>query len=156
MRLNVNYYNGSVTVISLDKEACSYVQTDGGRASDGFKGTKKRDCVTRSISIILGLPYHQVWWELNEMQYEAGYDFNPDKGVITSVWKQYLEERGYKYVSVKKSRKYVTKKDIPAGKVILHTRGHLSACIDHVVHDAFDSRYKANKPRKLWGYVVVA
>ena len=157
MRLNKDFYNSPVTVTSMRADNCSYVKTDGGRSESGFTVGKKqkRDCVPRAIAILLNKPYKKVWGDLYERQYKAGYDFNPDKGVITHVWQNYLAEHGYKYFCVKKSRKYVLPKDIPMGKVLLHTRGHIAACIDHTIYDNWDSRTKKSKPRKLYGYVVI-
>jgi hypothetical protein len=37
-----------------------FVFHDGGRAAAGFKGGTN-DCLCRSISIIAGLPYHEVY-----------------------------------------------------------------------------------------------
>lgn len=51
------------------EERLGYIQTDGGRAAAGFKGTCG-DCGTRSAAIALSLPYKEVYDELNNIRKE--------------------------------------------------------------------------------------
>jgi hypothetical protein len=79
-----------------------FVFNDGGREAAGFKG-KTGDCVCRSIAIVTGKPYREVYDELNAMAGERTGKRKRGKssartGVYKSTTKKYLAELAFQWV----------------------------------------------------------
>tara|TARA_Y100000401_G_scaffold110679_1_gene108119 strand:+ start:580 stop:1083 length:504 start_codon:yes stop_codon:yes gene_type:complete len=138
-----------------------YQFNDGGKYVAGYTGKRVTgDCVTRAIAIATGLPYETVRTELMELQHRWCTTSNSraakacrkrqTKSVMRGVWKEvykpYLKQLGFTYKSlctVGSSKRYhLVVDDLPTGTLIVKTRRHLSCVINHVLHDAYDSRFK--------------
>ena len=160
-----------------------YLENDGGKYEAGFVGKKiTGDCVTRAITIATGLQYSHVRRELMSRQFDWSQKHNSKaakrcrarstksvfRGVWAEVYKKYLDDLGWTYVSCAKvgdpNKKYMNTLDIPVGIVIVKQTKHLACVIDHVVNDSWDCRqtYKwiDGQPteRKInkcvWGYWI--
>ena len=82
------------------KHAQRFIFNDGGRQDTGFKGMTG-DCVTRSIAIVTGKPYKEVYDALNQMSESERTGKRKKKksnartGVYKVTSKKYLESLGY-------------------------------------------------------------
>ena len=96
-----------------------FLYDDGGRASSNIKGTLDKDCVTRVISLSLGLDYKKVYNELYFMQkkhfkednIEFGVEIGnstsglksnyrcpkPKEGVSQYIYEKYLKTKGLEF-----------------------------------------------------------
>lgn len=120
---------------------------DGGRAAAGYKGDA-RDCVTRSIAIITGKPYQEVYDALNNLanKERTGKKKKGKSSARTGVYKgtikKYLESIGYEFVPTMQigsgCQVHMRKDELPTGRLIVSLSRHYTAVIDHVVHDTHD------------------
>jgi hypothetical protein len=135
-----------------------FVKDDGGRkASKVFRGANRKDetgdCVTRAITIATGKSYDEVHDALTVASVRAvhaGNDswknragvkmFDPDHGCGREAYRPYLESLGWKFTKTSGREVHLQASDLPGGRLVVETRRHLVAVIDHVVHDTFDSR----------------
>lgn len=128
------------------------VFNDGGRAKAGFKGFAG-DCVCRSICIVTGLPYREVYDRLaegNATQRRGKYaGSNHGKrtasdGINTNrKWfKNYMKELGFEWVPVMEigsgCKVHLKADELPAGKLVVRVSKHFTAMIDGVIHDNQD------------------
>jgi len=141
----------------------SYIYNDGGRKAAGFKGTCG-DCVARSIAIITGLNYKDVYAKLaegNASQRITKKSSKASAGVKTArsgintnrKWfKDYMRSLGFEWVTVKGwSEEGLYPSELGgAGRIIAKQRRHYVAVIDGVVYDIFDSSDKI-----VYGYWVI-
>ena len=74
-----------------------YNYNDGGREKAGYKGNA-RDCVTRAIAIASGLPYKQVYKDINSLATEMRVECGARTGVPKKVYAKYLRELGFEWV----------------------------------------------------------
>lgn len=121
-----------------------FVFNDGGRKDAGYKGFT-RDCVVRSIAIITGKPYQEVYDAINVLSESERFHNKKQKkssardGVHRRTYQKYLLSLGYKWyptMHVGSGCKVHLKKDeLPAGKLVVRLSRHLTAVIDGVVHD---------------------
>jgi hypothetical protein len=123
-----------------------------------------RDCVIRSISIVTGRNYHSVYTDLqtfaktlNNSKRERGDHTNLTTGVHIRVWKRYLKQLGFKYVSTMKigqgTKVHLRGDELPKGKLIVSVSRHLTAVIDGVIHDTFDP--SRNGKRCVFSYFIM-
>ena len=153
-------------------EKLDFIYNDGGRKEAGFKG-HTRDCVTRAIAIVTGIPYREVYNNLNELNKEMGY-WNSHKlkktvygntyvkkssartGVQRKVFDKYLKSLGYEWVPTMKigigCKIHLRKNELPKGKLIIRVSKHLTAMIDSVINDTFDC--SRNGTRCVYGFYV--
>mgnify|MGYP001196785464 FL=1 len=113
-----------------------FYETDGGRICKTFKD----DCVVRSISVVLRVPYRDVFEGLMQLGLEMGAYPNHDK-----VWIKYLESKGL--VKCKPPRdeagKMIRLQDWDyQGRAVVRNSGHLTAVDGGVVIDDWDCRYR--------------
>lgn len=136
-----------------------YNYNDGGR-SNYFKGTGG-DCVARSIAIVTGKDYKEVYDFLaagNKSQRKIkgkrnGCNFGQQtalKGINTtrSWFKRYMASLGFKYVSLElgKFRKvYFSNFKLPPGRIICNIKGHYFAVVDGVINDSYNPFEKDDK-----------
>jgi len=128
-----------------------YVTNDGGRSAAGFKGNA-RDCVLRSICIALKLDYKTTYKRLTDR-----WDKTPRNGCNRTVYWPFLERKGWAFHATINCHTDNMEDHIPRGRVILSMPRHYVACINHVIHDAWDSRTKAGNGRKalkILGYWI--
>lgn len=129
----------------------AYTYNDGGRrelhdkicADRGFdtfadyKGIA-RDCVTRSLTIVTGLPYEQIWKRLAEINYFDGKHYSANKGVRTGreEFKLYAAELGLEYVPCGAKFKDIS---FPTcGRIAIQMKGHLTAMVDGIINDTYN------------------
>lgn len=142
--------------------AVEVVVTDGGRAVAGYRGST-RDCVTRAIAVATGLPYQEVYDELQARQKAANARrrkkyrqtrAGAGTGVLRTAYEPYLLGLGFEWVPVmgigKGTTMHVRTDELPDGTVVLALSRHMAASIDRVVHDSHDP--SRGGTRCVYGY----
>lgn len=129
----------------------SFEYDDGGR-SKYFKAENVSDCVTRAISIALGLDYKEVYDEINTIAKKERKGSRKRgksrsrEGVYKNTYKKFLASRGWEFVPTMKigegCRMHFTADEIPSGTIILKLSRHLVCVKDKVIHDTYDSSVK--------------
>lgn len=136
-----------------------FVRDDGGRAAAGFKGDT-RDCVCRSIAIVTGKPYREVYDALNQLgkaerrgKKKRGVS-SARTGVYKGTIKKYLTGLGFEFVPTMQigsgCQVHLCEKELPAGRLIVSVSRHLTAVIDGVIHDTHDPSREGT--RCVYGY----
>jgi hypothetical protein len=132
---------------------------DGGRKAAGF--TNARDSVTRSIAIVTGQSYMQVFSALTDEAKRDrpgrfGKKIVKNKGFSKSAMKRYLKKCGYRWVPAMGigtgCRVRLRNEDIPPGRIIVSVSKHFSAIIDHTINDTFDP--SRGGTRCVYGFFV--
>lgn len=128
------------------KTQMAWVYDDGGRAAAGFKG-RSADCVARAIAIATGTPYRAVYDALNalaqrERPRQGKARSAARTGVRKTIYRPYLEALGWRWVPTMRLGRGATvhlcEEELPTGRLIVSVSRHLTAVIDHVVHDSHD------------------
>ena len=122
------------------------VLTDGGRLEAGFKGKAPGDCVTRAIALATGLPYLQVYNELNaiaqdERPCRGKERSNARTGVHRETYDRLMKQLGWLWTPTMGigQRHRVRLRDVPAtGKLVVTLNEHLTCVIGGVVYDNHD------------------
>jgi hypothetical protein len=133
---------------------------DGGRSAAGFKGNTG-DCVCRSIAIITGLPYQEVYSVLNHLgslertgKNKSGKRSNARTGVFKQTIKTYLKSLGYIWTPTmfvgKGCQVHLKAEELPSGRLIVSVSKHLVAVIDGVIHDTHNC--SRGGTRCVYGY----
>lgn len=137
-----------------------FVYNDGGRSAAGFRGSTG-DCTTRAIAIAAGMPYQQVYDDLNsaakrERPRKGGKTRSSSRtGVHTATLRRYLErELGWRWTPTMQigqgCRVHLRADELPSGVLIVNLSRHVAAVIDGVVHDThLDDR---GGTRCVYGY----
>lgn len=123
---------------------CTFQYNDGGRAAAGYKGSTG-DCVVRSIAIITGKPYKEVYDAINTLaphekksKKKRGKS-NARTGVHKDVYHKYLLSLGMKWTPTmligQGCKVHLRADELPKGKLIVSVSRHLTAVIDGVIHD---------------------
>ncbi len=119
---------------------------DGGREGAGFYG-ETRDCVIRSISIAMGMPYQQVYDDLiflakKEKKVPGNHRSSPRHGVYKATYKRYIKNLGWHWTPTmyigSGCRVHLRKKELPGGSLIVSVSKHLVAVVDGVIQDTYD------------------
>jgi len=123
-----------------------FIKNDGGRLDAGYKGTAG-DCVVRSIAIISGKPYQEVYDALNE----AAKLERPRKGrtrstarngVKKATIRRYMDSLGFKWTPCMGigtgCKVHLVDGELPMGRLVVSVSKHLTAVIDGVIHDIHD------------------
>lgn len=149
--------------------ALPWVRDDGGREAAGSRG-RAGDCVPRAIAIASGLPYRQVYDELQGIQRDwmgasrsrAAREARDrrSKSVRDGTWpdayKPYLALLGWTRTSTMAIGSGVTVHlatgELPMGRLIVQVSKHLVAVIDGVVHDTHDCTRGGT--RAVYGYWI--
>lgn len=136
-----------------------FVFDDGGRAAAGFKG-QTGDCVCRSIAIVTGKPYKEVYDELNVMaaSERTGKRKRGKSSARTGVYKptirRYLASLGYQWTPTMQIGQgctvHLADDELPEGRLIVSVSRHLTAVIDGVIHDTHDPSRGGS--RCVYGY----
>jgi hypothetical protein len=130
---------------------------DGGRAKAGIPG-HSGDCVIRAIAIAERVPYKKARKIVQSFiaQDWASAGLTPSKKYATGMYGVHntsflLKSLGYKFVPTpgKCFRAY---QEIPRGRVIVYTKGHVTAVINHEVRDSWNSQKTGI--RRMQGYYV--
>ena len=148
----------------MDKERATmqndvWVYSDGGRCASGYKGTA-RDCFTRSVAIITGKDYQEVYDEINALgQTERTGKRKRGKstartGVYTRTARKYLKSLGYEWTPTmfigQGCKIHLKADELPTGRLIVCVSRHYTAMIDGVVQDTHDPT--RNGVRCVYGY----
>lgn len=99
---------------------------DGGRAASGFVGLTG-DCATRTLAIVTGRPYRDVYQDLWERQGQT-----PRRGIYGDVLDRFLSDLGWERITVDPSV------ELPGGIAVLRFTDHVSALVEGVVHDTWN------------------
>jgi hypothetical protein len=138
---------------------------DGGRLAAGYKGNAG-DCVCRSIAIVTGLPYQQVYDKLTagKGSQRAGknkarkWHSSARDGVWTSrKWfKEYMKNIGFTWVptmAIGQGCKVHLKADeLPQGRLVVAVSKHYTAVIDGIIQDTHDP--SRDETRCVYGYWI--
>jgi hypothetical protein len=142
-----------------------YVFDDGGRSAAGFKG-RSGDCVCRSIAIVTGKPYLEVYQEINAIaqterpnsKRRKGKRSSARDGVFKATMHRYLKDLGYQWVPTMKigqgCKVHMRQDELPPGRLIVNLSKHTTAVIDGVIHDTHDC--SRDGTRCVYGYFVKA
>jgi hypothetical protein len=115
-------------------ESLEFKYNDGGRKDSGYKGNAG-DCVCRSIAIISGLPYKEVYDRLaigNATQRKGKYESKTKAGVKTASkgintkrkwFSDYMTELGFEWTPTMEIGKgcqvHLRKDELPTGNIIV-------------------------------------
>lgn len=122
-----------------------YVVNDGGRAAAGFTGNAG-DCVARSIAIVSGLPYADVYQALASIEASYGHAKSARNGVLTNrkAFKDYMSGLGFTWTATMGigtgCKVHLDRQELPRGRLVVMVSKHATAVIDGVVHDTHDPR----------------
>lgn len=132
---------------------------DGGRDQAGYKG-KAGDCVTRSIAIVTGKPYQEIYNQINLMarsehrgKRKRGIS-NSRTGVYKGITKKYLLSLGMKWTPTMAigsgCKTHLKADELPTGRLLVSVSRHYTAVIDGVIHDTHDP--SRGETRCIYGY----
>lgn len=129
-----------------------FIFNDGGRAAAGFKGSAD-DCVCRSVAIVTGLPYREVYDVLargtgaqRRTSRTGKRAASARNGINTKrKWfKDYAASLGLVWVPTMRigegCKVHLCAEELPAGRLVVAVSRHYTAMIDGVIHDTFDPR----------------
>ncbi len=143
-----------------------FIKHDGGRAAAGRRG-EAGDCVTRAIAIATGLPYAQIYDDLNRLAKDERYKrgkigfmaatgrgSSARKGVLKPTTKSYLASIGWQWTPTMHIGSgctvHLDASELPSGRLICAVSRHLVAVIDGIIHDIYDC--SRNGTRCVYGY----
>jgi hypothetical protein len=140
---------------------------DGGRLNAGFKG-QAGDCVCRSIAIVTGKPYQEIYDVLSvgngtqrktKRSSKTTGQKTASRGISTSrKWfKDYMKSLGFTWVPTMKIGQgcttHLKAEELPKGKLVVAVSKHYTAVIDGVIHDTHDPSRGGN--RCVYGYFML-
>lgn len=138
-----------------------FVFDDGGRSKAGYKGLTG-DCVTRSIAIVTGKPYQEVYDALNDLGRSERTGKRKKKksnsrtGVYKQSYRRYLESLGWRWISTMAigsgCRFHLRASELPAGRLAVKVSRHLTAVVDGTLHDTHDC--SRDGQRCVYGYFI--
>jgi hypothetical protein len=131
----------------------THVFNDGGRSAAGFRG-KTGDCVARSICIITGRPYAEVYAEVAKINAAMPKTKRRKKGKVGSetaahgiytksaLFKRYMVEHGFVWTPTIRIGSgclmHLRASELPRGRIIAKVSRHYVAVIDGVINDTYD------------------
>ena len=130
----------------------SFVRNDGGRAAAGFKGSAG-DCVARSIAIVTGRPYAEIYAALAKgagsqraSKRTKRRSASARNGIHTrrKWFKDYMATLGLKWIPTMQigsgCKVHLDAAELPAGRIVVAVSGHYTAMINGIIHDTYDPR----------------
>jgi hypothetical protein len=142
-------------------EEMPVIYNDGGRRQAGYAGSTG-DCVTRAIAIATGIPYQQVYDEINVLckEHDARKRKHKNRksssrtGVPMKVIHKYLLDKNFMWVACMGIGTGCTtnlrKGVLPNGTLIVRLSRHVAAVIDNVIHDTHNPQRGGT--RCVYGY----
>ena len=140
----------------------TFIFNDGGRAEAGYKG-QTGDCVCRSICIVTGKPYDEVYQALAEGNFTQRKSKHSKKGKRTAAngintkrkwFNEYMISLGFKWVPTMfvgvGCKMHLKKEELPTGKIICNISKHFVAVVDGVINDIYDCSREGT--RCVYGY----
>jgi len=132
---------------------------DGGRRTAGYTGTT-RDCVCRSIAIVTGKTYQEVYEALNRLGESERLGkrkkvkSHSSSGVFRVTYEKYLKSLGYTWTPTMGigtgCKVHLRHTELPSGRLIVRVSRHITAVIDGEINDVFDC--SRNGQRCVYGY----
>ncbi len=132
--------------------ANGFIRDDGGRAAAGFKGTAG-DCVARSIAIVSGRPYAEVYAALatgtgsqraTRRTGKRAKSARNGVNVRRKWFRDYMASLGFRWVPTMHigsgCKVHLDAAELPAGRLVVAVSGHYTAMVDGVIHDNHDPR----------------
>ena len=139
-----------------------YIFHDGGREVAGYSG-KAGDCVCRSISIVTGLDYGQVYESLADGTASQRCSTRTGKrsrtarnGINTGrQWfKGYMGSLGFVWTPTMTvgsgCKVHLRDGELPHGRLVVAVSKHMTAVVDGVIHDTHDC--SRGGTRCVYGY----
>ena len=123
-----------------------FIYCDGGRKAAGFKGITC-DCVCRSIAIVTGKPYLEVYNELKalcktERKLKTKRRSSHRTGIHTchKWFKDWMVSNGFVWIKVRRGTLNFSRKNLPEGRIIVFIEEHVhfAAVIDGTVYDTWN------------------
>ena len=140
----------------------TFIFNDGGRAEAGYKG-QTGDCVCRSICIVTGKSYDEVYQALAEGNFTQRKSKHSKKGKRTAAngintkrkwFNEYMVSLGFKWVPTMfvgvGCKMHLKKEELPTGKIICNVSKHFVAVVDGVINDIYDCSREGT--RCVYGY----
>ncbi len=145
-----------MTVFWDKTESLPFKVDDGGRAAAGFKGYAG-DCVARSIAIVSGQPYEQVYERLANGNAEQRTSKGAKKrqrsarngiSVRRKWFRDYMTELGFSWhptMQVGQGCKvHLVKGELPAqGRMVVALSKHYTALVNGIVRDTYDPQWQS-------------
>ena len=141
------------------KHAQRFIFNDGGRKAAGYHG-HTGDCVTRSIAIVTGKPYKEVYEAINQLSENERTGKRKKKksnartGVFKGTSKKYLLSLGYEWIPTMQigqgCKVHLRSDELPAGRLIVKVSKHMTTMIDGVINDTYDCSRQGS--RCVYGY----
>jgi len=138
------------------------VYDDGGRGEAGYRG-HANDCVCRSITIVTGRPYQDVYDRLAEgmgtqrkSKHSGSRTRSAREGITTTrKWfKDYMVGLGFTWVPIMKIGSgctvHLRDGELPMGRLVVSVSKHMCAVIDGVIYDTHDP--SRDGTRCVYGY----
>lgn len=134
------------------------VHDDGGRADAGYRGGTG-DCAARSIAIVTGLSYQEVYDAIIE---QARLErpgprrkrSHPRTGVHKELLRRWLPSLGFEWTPTMQigsgTTVHLRSGELPDGKLIVVCSKHYTAVLDGVIHDTHDPSREGT--RAVYGY----
>ena len=143
----------------------TFIFNDGGRAEAGYKG-QTGDCVCRSICIVTGKSYDEVYQALAEGNFTQRKSKHSKKGKRTAAngintkrkwFNEYMVSLGFKWVPTMfvgvGCKMHLKKEELPTGKIICNVSKHFVAVVDGVINDIYDCSREGT--RCVYGYYTL-
>lgn len=138
-----------------------WIYDDGGR-SKYYQKENVNDCVCRSIAIVTGRDYKEIYDLINKYAEEYRQE-NPDDnsharlGVSKDLTYKILTDLGFKWIAKMYFGKgctcHLRDGELPKkGRLLVSVSKHLTAVIDGNVHDIYDCT--RNGKRCVYGYFI--
>jgi len=138
-----------------------FIYTDGGRSEAGYKGIAG-DCVVRSIAIVTGKPYQEVYDSINglgrteRVSKRRRSKSSARNGVYKATYDKYIKSLGYTWIPTmfigSGCKVHLRTDELPSGRLIVSVSKHMTAVIDGVIHDTHDCSRESK--RCVYGYYV--
>jgi len=135
---------------------------DGGRKEAGFKTSSARDCVTRSVAIVSGIPYMDVYKALAKLNSEQKPKNGKRRAKTAShgintreKWfKDYMTSIGFEWVPTMKfgvgCNTHLVPSELPKEDLVVMVSRHATAIVNGVLHDTHEPSREGN--RCVYGY----
>lgn len=120
---------------------------DGGRSAAGYKGTAN-DCVCRSIAIVTGMPYQEVYdliKSFGKKEHLSRYKTeksHPRTGVWQNTVRKIMKSLGWEWIPTMRigsgCKVHLIENELPKGKLMVSISKHCTAVVNGVIQDTHD------------------
>lgn len=144
------------------------VHDDGGRTKAGFKNADAGDCVCRSIAIVTGRPYKEIYDRLADGNFSQRTTKRSKKGrrsasdgihVKRKWFRDYMADLGFEWITCMTigsgCKVHLHPDELPKeGRYIVVVSKHYTALVDGVLYDTYDPT--RDGMRCVYGYWKLA